>query len=177
VVSGNATFSTDATATDYLGTNYLAQVVDTGTLTAANYTFTAGADGVTTITNRPLWVTNALASDKVYDTTTAAGVDLSGAGLTNLVNGDEASVSLITSNAAGAFASKAAGPSKTVLISGLSLAGDLGTNYVLIQPATSTATITPAPLTVSATGVDKTYDGTPAAAVTLAVAIQVRKTN
>jgi trimeric autotransporter adhesin len=168
VVSGSATYSTDATATSYLGTNYLAHVVDTGTLTAANYSFTAGADGVTTLTNRPLWVTNALASDKVYDTTTAAAVDLSGAGLTNLVNGDEASVSLITSNAVGAFASKAAGTRQAVTISGLSLAGDLGTNYVLIQPATALATITPAPLTVSATGVDKTYDGTIAATVTLA---------
>ena len=90
VISGSADFSTDATATNYIGTNYIAHVVDIGTLTAANYTFLAGPDGVLTITNRTLTVTNVIVSDKVYDATTAATVDFSGAGLDNLVNGDGA---------------------------------------------------------------------------------------
>ncbi len=166
VITGSADFSTDATATNYVGTNYLAHVADTGTLTAANYTFVAGPDGILTITNRPLTVTNVVANDKVYDTTPAATLDFSGAGLDGLVNGDDASVSLVTSNAVGVFANKNVGNGKTVTISGLFTTGDLGTNYSLIQP-TATANITKAPLVVSATGVDKIYDSTTNATVNL----------
>ncbi|MDE2343918.1 MAG: hypothetical protein KGL63_11130, partial [Betaproteobacteria bacterium] len=40
-------------------------------------------------------------------------------------------------------------------------------NYTLTQPTGLSASITPKPITVSATGINKTYDGTTAASVTL----------
>src|SRR5262249_35140395 len=119
-----------------------------------------------TITNRTLTVTNVIASDKVYDTTTNASVDFTGAGLDGLVNGDGASVSLVTSNGVGYFADKNVGAGKPVTISGLFTTGDLDTNSILTQP-TAPASITAAPLVVGATGIDKPYDGTTNATVTL----------
>src|SRR5207248_1122115 len=68
-------------------------------------------------------------------------------------------VTLIVSNATGAFESKTVGASKTVHINGLELAGAAAANYALSQPATN-ADITPAGLTVSGiTASNKVYDG------------------
>jgi hypothetical protein len=139
VVSGSADFST-AAATSYVGTNYSAHVVDLGTLSASNYTFAIGPDGILTITPAQLTVTNLLANNKTYDGTTNATFDASGAGLDGLVNGDD--VTLNTNGEAGAFADPNVGTGKTVTVSGLALNGDLGTNYTLIQP-TATADIDP----------------------------------
>jgi autotransporter-associated beta strand protein len=164
VISGSANFSTDATATNYVGTNYIAHVVDLGTLSSTNYTFVAGPDGVLTITNRPLYVTNVVAGDKVYNATTAASVDFSGAGLDNVVDSD--TLTLDSSSGAGAFVDKNAGSNKTVTVTGLLALGDLATNYALVQP-TTTASIAQAPLTISATATNKVYDGTTAAAALL----------
>jgi autotransporter-associated beta strand protein len=158
VISGSANFSTDATATNYAGSNYIAHVVDTGTLSAANYIFVVGPDGVMTITNRPLTVTNVVA-DKVYDGTTAAPLDFTNVGVNGLVNGDDASITLITTNATGLFANKNAGAGKTVVVSGLFTVGDLGTNYILIQP-TLTANISQLAVTVTAATDTKVYDRT-----------------
>jgi autotransporter-associated beta strand protein len=159
VVTGAGNYSTDATATNYVGTNYIAHIVDLGTLSSPNYTLVAGADGVLTITNRPLYATNVLASDKIYDATTAATADLSGAGLTNFVNGDEASVSLVTTGASAVFADKNAGSNKTVTVTGLATAGDLGTNY-FVAPAMTTASIGQYVTNVTVVGGDRYYDST-----------------
>jgi autotransporter-associated beta strand protein len=159
VVTGSADFTTDATSSNYVGSNYLAHVLDTGTLSSPNYTFAAGADGVLTITNRQLTVTNVVANNKIYDGTTAATLDFSAAGLNGLVNGDGTSVSLVTTSAAGTFADRNIGVGKIVSVTGLTTAGDLGTNYFLIQP-TTTANITKRLVTVSAVADTRTYDGT-----------------
>jgi autotransporter-associated beta strand protein len=159
VIGGSANFSTDATSSNYVGTNYIAHVLDTGTLSSPNYTFSAGPDGVLTITNRPLTVTNVLAKNKVYDGTTAATLDLSGAGLDGLVNGDETSISLVSTSAAGSFDDRNIGVGKIVSITGLATAGDPGTNYFLIQP-TTTANITKRFVTVTAVSDTRLYDGT-----------------
>jgi autotransporter-associated beta strand protein len=163
VITGSANFSTDATSSNYVGSNYLAHVLDIGTLTSPNYTFAAGADGVLTITNRPLTVTNVLANNKVYDGTATATLDLSGAGLSGLVNGDETSVTLVSTSATGSFNDRNVGIGKTVSVSGLTTAGDLGTNYFLIQP-TSTASISKLFVTVTAVADTKIYDGTTSSA-------------
>jgi hypothetical protein len=141
VVSGSADFSTDATATNSVGANYTVFVLDTGTLTAANYSLVAGTNGVMTITPAPLTVTNVLADDKTYDGTTNATIDASDAGLEGIVNGDD--VTLNTAGATGAFADASAGTGKTVFITGLTLNGTSAANYSLTQP-TTTADITPA---------------------------------
>jgi autotransporter-associated beta strand protein len=152
VITGTANFSTDATSSNYVGSNYTAQVVDTGTLNSPN--------GVLTITNRPVAVTNVLANNRLYDGTTAAILDFSGAGLDNLVNGDDAFVFLVTSGVSGTFADKNVGTNKAVTVIGLSIFGDLGTNYFLIQPTATTANISRLPVTVTAVADTKVYDGT-----------------
>jgi autotransporter-associated beta strand protein len=163
VIAGSANFSTDATSSNYVGSNYVAHVVDTGTLSSPNYTFAPGPDGFLTITNRPLTVTNIIAQDKVYDGTATATLDVSGAGLNGLVNGDETSVTLVSTSATGTFADRNVGLGKTVSVSGLTTAGDLGTNYFLIQP-TTTANISKLFVTVTAVTDTKIYDGTTSSA-------------
>ena len=75
---------------------------------------------------------------------------------------------LLRNNAS--FASKSVGTAKTVTATGLSLSGTAAGNYQLTSTtATSTANITARSLTVTATGVNKAYDGTTSATVTLAL--------
>ena len=65
-ISGRATFSTDATNTSYVGSGYIVNVIDTGTLTAGNYTFAVGTNGIMTVTPAPLAITNATANNKGF---------------------------------------------------------------------------------------------------------------
>ena len=92
-------------------------------------------------------------------------MNLSKAALNTLIAGDV--VTLNTSAAKGAFASKTVGTGKTVNVTGLVIAGASAGNYTLTQP-TATANITARSLLVNATGLSKVYDGTTAAMVTLA---------
>jgi autotransporter-associated beta strand protein len=163
-ITGSAHFSTDATSSNYVGSNYIAHVLDTGTLNSPNYTFVPGPDGILSITNRPLRVTNVLANNRVYDGTTAATVNFTGAGLDNLVNGDDAFVFLVTSDASATFPNKNVGTNKAVTVTGLSIFGDLGTNYFLIQPTTTSANISQLSVTVTAAADTKYYDGTTSSA-------------
>src|SRR5581483_11763597 len=126
---------------------------------AGNYTFNITASTTASITARPLTVT-ATGSDKVYDGTTGATVTLSD----NRIAGDVFTESYTTA----AFTDKNAGNSKTINVSGISIAGADAGNYTFNTTATATANITPRPLTVTATGIDKVYDGTTAASVTFA---------
>src|SRR5262249_24317109 len=78
--------------------------------------------------------------------------------------GDDVSLSGGTA----AFASKTVGTAKTVTATGLSLSGTSAANYQLASTSvTATANITARPLTVGAAGVNKAYDGTTSATVTL----------
>lgn len=75
-------------------------------------------------------------------------------------------VSLDSAACTAAFDSKHVGNAIAVIVDGLALGGaDMG-NYTLAQPAPA-ADITPAALTVAATGHNKPYDGTTDATVTL----------
>ncbi|MGL6162630.1 beta strand repeat-containing protein, partial [Microbulbifer sp.] len=101
-------------------------------------------------------ITGITAEDKTYDGTTAATLDASGAGFTDIVSGD----TLTVATASGAFADKNAGSDKTVSITGLALGGDDAGNYTLADDtATTSADIDKAALTVTANDADKTYDG------------------
>src|SRR5205814_773257 len=97
------------------------------------------------ITARSLTVT-ATGVNKVYDGTTAATVTLAD----NRLAGD----SLTTSYASATFATKNVGTNKSVTVSGISLTGPDAGNYT-------------ANTTASATGVNKAYDGTTSATVSL----------
>jgi hypothetical protein len=133
-------------------------VATNGTLSASNYSL-AFVNGQLTITQAVLTVT-ATGVSKTYDGTTAASVTLSD----NRVPGDN----LTTSYTNAAFADKNVGTAKPVSVSGISLAGADASNYSLASTsASATADITARALTISATGVDKVYDGTVNATVTL----------
>ncbi len=102
------------------------------------------------------------ANNKTYDTTTTATIatrTLSGVTNSDIVN---------LSGGAATFADKNAGNGKVVTATGLSLSGANAGNYVLASSsATNTANIAKGALIVTAAGVNKIYNGTTSAAVTL----------
>ncbi len=118
--------------------------------------------GGLTVSPLPLTiVANITAADKTYDATTAATVNITSASLSGILPGD--TVSLDPSVAVGTFASPTVGTATPVTISGLALTGPQANDYV-VAPPSATASITPAPLTVTASANTKVYDGTIAAA-------------
>src|SRR5262249_6899008 len=103
------------------------------------------------------------ASSKIYDGTTVATI------VTRSLSGVLGSDLVSLSGGTATFASKSVGTAKTVTATGLSLSGAAAANYQLASTTASTsADITARSLTVSATGVNKVYNGTAAATVTLA---------
>jgi trimeric autotransporter adhesin len=134
-----------------------------GTFDPSNYNLSY-VSGTLTVNPAQLTVTGIEALDKVYDGLTNATIVVSNAVLVGAVNADV--LTLVTTNATGAFTNKDVGVAKTVQISGLEVYGDMATNYALLQPTTN-ASITVRTLTVSATGVNRAYDGTTNATATL----------
>ena len=142
--------------------------VGTGKTVSVSGLLLSGADAPNYILTQPsttaditavtLTVTGITAANKVYDGTTDATLDTSGATLVGAVAVDD--VTLDASSATGTFDTKDVGTGKTVSVSGLLLSGADALNYVVSQP-TSTADITAATLTVTGiTAADKVYDGT-----------------
>src|SRR5439155_20429467 len=97
--------------------------------------------------------------NKVYDGTTAATVTL----YDDRVNGDSFTDSYTTA----CFATKNVGTGKPVHVTGISISGIDAGNYNYNNTADTTADIIARALIVSAAGVNKVYDGTTAATVTL----------
>src|SRR5207249_4987285 len=123
-----------------------------------NYTANTTATTTANITARAL-VISATGVDKVYNGTTNTTVTLSD----DRVSGD----SLTTSYTSASFANKNVGTAKTVSVSGLSISGTDAANYTANTTASTTANITARSLVVSATGVNKVYNGTTTVTVTL----------
>jgi hypothetical protein len=159
VFTGSADFTNNATATNYVGTNYTVTVVNAGNLTATNYTFVpAGTNGVLTITPAPVTITGIVADNKTYDGTNTATLDFSGASLVGLSNGDD--VTLDSSAETAVFPGRNVGTNLTVTVSGLALDQNLGTNYTLTaQPTGLTADISTFAINVTAAADTKNYDG------------------
>src|SRR5439155_24888139 len=111
------------------------------------------------ITARALTV-SAAGVNKVYDGTTDATATLSD----DRVAGDL----LTDASTAASFADKNVGTAKTVSVTGISITGPDAGNYSANTTASTTADISARALTVSAAGVNKVYDGTTVASVTLA---------
>ncbi len=126
---------------------------------AGNYTFNTTTTAAANITPASLTV-SATGVNKVYDTTTGATVTLAD----NVLGSDVVTASYT----AASFADKNVGTAKPVSVSGISLSGADAGNYTFNTTATTAANITPASLTVSATGVNKVYDTTTGATITLA---------
>jgi phosphotransferase system IIA component len=118
-----------------------------------------------TVSAATVRATGITAGNKVYDATTTATLNVTGAGLTGVIGTDI--VTLTTSAATGAFASKDVANSITVTITGLTLGGAQAPNYVLGSPVTTTANITPKALTVTGLSAsNKVYDATATATLT-----------
>ena len=103
-------------------------------------------------------VTGLTAQNKVYDGTTSAVINAGSATLSGVISGDD--VTLVTAGAVGAFVNPSAGTNKQVDVTGLSLSGTDAGNYTIASPAIATASITPAPLAVTANPATMVYGGT-----------------
>ena len=114
-----------------------------------------------TVNPKPVTITGLSAGNKTYDGTTAATVTGT-ATIDGVLEADRANVSVTAGSAA--FADANVGTGKTVSFAGYSLTGTAAGNYALsAQPASVTANIAKAPLTVTADSDAKTYDGAPLA--------------
>jgi hypothetical protein len=146
---------------------------DTAALTVAgspypiHYAYTSdgiysAASTTSTLAVTPATVTPVVTvADKVYDGTTSA--TLSSETLDGVLGTDAVSLSGGTA----AFVTRNVGTDETVNVTGLSLAGADAIDYQLsTTTATTTASISPAPLTITAATDSKTYDGTTDASAT-----------
>src|SRR5206468_37450 len=126
---------------------------------AANYQL-GSTTAITTaaIAARPLAV-SATGVNRAYDGTTSATVSLTD----NRVTGD----SLSTSYGSASFADKNVGAAKSVSVSGIAISGADAANYTANTTASTTANITARSLVVSATSLNKVYDGNTTATATL----------
>ena len=116
---------------------------------ASDYTLSEPAT-TADITPAPLTVSGITAANKVYDASTAATLNTSGATLVGVFSGD--TVTLNTGSASGTFASQNVGTGITVTVAGLTIVGAQSGNYTLTQPTTAasiTPTATPRPMIIS----------------------------
>jgi hypothetical protein len=110
------------------------------------------------VTKSSVTVSGVTANNKVYDGTTAATVNLSGATLSGVLSGDASRVSLNASEVTAMFAQANVGTNIAVTVTGLTLTGPAASNYTLTQPSGIVANITQAAskttLTASSTQVN-----------------------
>ncbi|CAG37919.1 YDG domain-containing protein [Desulfotalea psychrophila] len=127
---------------------------------AINYTLTQPNGLTADITPAPLTVSGITASNKVYDTTTAASPITTSAIYTGLLGSDAVSVS-----ATGFFNNKNVGIGKTVNLKSNYTGADVA-NYAIVDQASTTANISRADLTLSGIAVaNKVYDATTATTI------------
>ncbi len=171
-LSSTGVVSGDNVSTSYTGATFADKNVGNGKTVsvsgislggadAGNYTSNSTASATADIT--PLTITGSFtAANKTYDGTTAATIS------TRSVSGEISGDSVTLTGGTATFADKNVGMGKAVTGTGFTLAGADAGNYALASATlNANADITPRALTVSATGVNKVYDGTTAATVTL----------
>jgi len=123
---------------------------------AGNYVIVQPTGLAADITPASLTVTGISAIDRVYDTTTNA--TLSGTANIAALGNDQVTVGGIGS---GVFADEDVASDIAVAVSGYTLSGIDAGNYIIVQPASVVADITPASLTVTGiTANDRVYDTT-----------------
>ncbi|WP_433706225.1 YDG domain-containing protein [Paraburkholderia sacchari] len=128
---------------------------------AANYQIVVPTYLAANITPKLVTITGVTASDKVYDGTTTAPLNVSNATISGLVPSDAGSVSLSTGGAAGTFSQSNVGNNLAISVNGMTLGGSAAGNYSVAGITGLTANITPAPLTITFIGAPtKVYDGT-----------------
>jgi filamentous hemagglutinin family protein len=131
---------------------------------AANYTVGQPAGLTADITKATLVVQGAQINDKVYDGTTAATIDVSGATLSGRLGTDD-----VTASPVGAvlnFTGKDVGTNIPVNVSNVTVTGADAGNYIVTPPSATTGNILPAPLNAAIIGnPTRVYDGTIVAAI------------
>ena len=164
--SGSVTFKDGSTVLDTVPLDGTSQAsYTTSALALGGHAFSASYAGDTTYAGststslvftvgaKPLAITGVTAADKGYDGSTTA-----------VLTGGEASGSFGSETVtvvagSGSFADANAGTNKTVTATGYTFTGAYAANYIPIQPAGLSATITARPLQVTGT---RSYDGTTA---------------
>ncbi|KPF50946.1 hypothetical protein IP87_16855 [beta proteobacterium AAP121] len=138
-----------------------------GGVDAINYEITGTAGLTVDIAPRPLALLGVAALSRIYDGTTAVALDTSAGSVQGVLVGDN--VQLLGSGVSGTVATKDVGTGKAVTVggAGFGLGGSDAANYSLVASGLS-VDISPRSLVVTATGVDKVYDGTDGAEVVFA---------
>jgi hypothetical protein len=152
-VSGGGTFASANVGTDIA----VSAALTLGGAQAGNYSLTQPTGLSADITAKTVTVSGITAADKIYDGSTTATLDTSGASLVG--NLDGGNLTLNTGSASGAFSDADVGTDKTVSISGLTLGGSASDNYSLTQP-TASADITVKALSITANNVSKDFGQT-----------------
>lgn len=129
---------------------------------SSNYTLSSQPlveNGV--VNPKPITITNILAQNKVYDGTTEASI--ASGEITGIILNDDVSAIYNTT----IFENKDAGANKVVTLTDYSISGVDADNYSLVvQPLTTSASITPKVISVSGLSAeDKNYDGTVSATI------------
>lgn len=164
----NYTLSTAAEKFSSTGTYPITVVLGSN----PNYSVSVN-NGNLQIEKRTLVVTATAGSSKVYDGNTSASVTTDPLNTTanvklsdDRINNDVFNITHTNAD----FDSKNVSTTHVINVSGLALAGTAADNYVLSLTSVNTsndAVITPKDVTVSASGIDKVYDGNTVANVTL----------
>ena len=150
--------SSGLAATASVGGGPYAITVAPGT-SNGSYSVTYGTPGTITVTPKALTVTGTTVANKVYDGGLVA--TLSGGSLVGVINSDTVSLAQ-----AGSFASKNVANGISVTAAD-TLSGPQANNYMLTQPTSLTANITPKAITMTGLAAnDKVYDGNTTAVVT-----------
>ncbi|MDD5527596.1 MAG: YDG domain-containing protein [Patescibacteria group bacterium] len=153
-----ATTSTGTFATRGVDTGIAVTVtpftLGNGTATSSNYSLTQPIP-TANITAKPLTITGITVANRAYNGTSTAALGGHNTALVGAVSGD--TITFATTSMIGAFANKNVGAAKTVSITGITFSTATNTNYSLTQPST-TATITPVSITVTAAANTKAYD-------------------
>lgn len=124
---------------------------------AQNYTWDSSTTASANIDKATL-ILSATGVNKIYNGNTDADVNITD----NRIHGDDLSIS-----ASASFDDKNAGVGKVVTLDDIVITGADAQNYDVLAPASVTADIDKATLTISASGVDRTYNGSTDADVTL----------
>ena len=122
---------------------------------AANYTVTQPTV-TANITQRTLTITGVTANNKVYDGTTTATLNTSGAVVSGILASDLHNVSITSGS--GTF--EDANANTGIAVDGVLVLGGSAAGNYSVPDLDLTANITPAALTASGINADKTYDGT-----------------
>ena len=127
---------------------------------ALNYTVSQPTGLDADISAKNLTISDAVADNKIYDSTDDATVDFTNATLNGVETVDAGQVTIDDSGYTANFNNELVGTGKAVTVGGVDLDGAEATNYTVSQPSGLTADITAKGLTISgAAANNKTYDG------------------